>query len=142
VTKFIKNWRQNSLENLENHNWGDTANAPTNLVQRCIELSKIPVCDFSLSDLRLMIGQKFGLQFLVPLAIEKIQDDIFIEIDYYEGDLLSSILEIDTSFWNYNENHWTQLNKLITNKRHELEENKIVITKFDNSKFGATKGCH
>ena len=42
-----------------------------------------------------MIGQKFGLDYLIPIAVEKIQKDIFIEADFYEGDLLENILKID-----------------------------------------------
>ena len=59
--KLKNNWRQKSLEILENQNWADPAIAPTNLVKRCIELRKIPIDNFSLSDLRLMIGQHFEI---------------------------------------------------------------------------------
>jgi hypothetical protein len=142
VAKLENNWRQKSLEALENNNWGDAANAPTNLVKRCIELSKVPVGNFTTSDLRLMIGQKFGLQFLIPLALEKLQDDVFLEADFYEGDLLSNILNVDTSFWNDNESIWTALSKLINDKQQELADRKIVTTKFDNAKFVAKKGSH
>ena len=82
-----------------------------------------------------MIGQQFGLPFLIPLALEKLQDDIFIEADSYEGDLLSNILNVDTSFWNGNENDQTQLNDLISGKRQELADIKIPTMKFDNAKF-------
>ena len=111
MAKLANNWRQKSLEALENHNWGDSTDAPTNLVKRCIELSKVPLDNFTISDLRLMIGQKFALQFLIPLALETLHNDIFIEADFYEGDLLSNILDIDTSFWNDNQNYWAELNK-------------------------------
>jgi hypothetical protein len=140
--KLKNNWRYKSLETLENQSWGDSLNAPTNLVRRCIELTKIPIADFSLSDLRIMIGQQIGLPFLVPLALEKLQGDIFIEADFYEGDLLSNILNVDTSFWNDNENYWTQLNNLIRDKQQQLADMKISTAKFDNAKFRQTKGCH
>ena len=139
----IKNgWRHQSLETLENHYWGDPATAPTNLVKRCIELSKVPVDNFTLGDLRVMIGQKFGLQYLIPLSIEKLQDNIFVDADLYEGDLLENVLKIDTSYWNNNENYWTQLNDLIKDKLQDLKEMGIDTTKFDNSKFAEEKGCH
>lgn len=135
-------WRHQSLETLENHYWGDPATAPTNLVKRCIELSKVPVDNFTLGDLRVMIGQKFGLQYLIPLAIEKLQDNIFVDAELYEGDLLENVLNIDTSFWNNNETYWTQVNELIKHKRQEIASLKIALTNFDNSKFAAKKGCH
>ena len=43
-------WQQKSLEELEKQDWGDPATAPTNLVKRCIELSKVPVDRFTISD--------------------------------------------------------------------------------------------
>ena len=89
-----------------------------------------------------MISQKFGLQFLIPLALEKLQDDIFIEADFYYSDLLSNILAIDTSFWNDNKSHWVGLDKLINNKFEKLAELKITTTMFDNAKLQTTKGCH
>ena len=142
MTKPLGHLRQQSLETLENRSWGDASEAPTNLVKRCIQLSKIPIADFSPSDLRLMIGQQFGLPYLIPLALEKLQENIFIDADFYKGDLLSNILNVDTSFWNDNENFWTQLNNLINDKRQQLADMKILTTKFDNAKFGETKGCH
>ena len=134
IMKTKNSWRHKSLETLENHYWGDPADAPTNLVKRCIELSKVPVQNFSLGDLRVMIGQKFGLQYLVPLAIEKLQDNIFVDAELYEGDLLENVLKIDTSFWKNHEDCWTQLNELIKDKRKEIAELDIVTTDFDNLK--------
>lgn len=135
MTKLKNNWRYKSLESLENQNWGDSLDAPTDLVKRCIELSKIPIDDFTASDLRLMIGQKFGLSFLVPLALEKLQDNIFIEADFYEGDLLKNLLDIDISFWKHNKSYWTQLNNLLNDQRKQLSEIKISTAKFDNANF-------
>ena len=91
MTKSTSNWRQKSLEVLENHNWGDSTNAPTNLVKRCIELSKVSIDTFTLGDLRVMVGQKFGLKYLIPLAIERLQSNIFIDAELYDGDLLESV---------------------------------------------------
>ena len=139
---LINDWRRKSLDTLENHNWGNPAKAPTNLVRRCIELSKVSIDNFTLSDLRVLIGQKFGLKYLIPLAIEKLQDNIFVDTEFYKGDLLENILKIDTSYWENNENYWTQLNDLMKEKRKELKEMGIESTNFYNSKFAAKKGSH
>ena len=133
--KLEPNWRLNSLEELEKQDWGDPSTAPTNLVRRCIELSKVPVGSFTLSDLRVMIGQQFGLPFLIPIAIERLQGDIFVEADYFEGDLLSNVLDVDTVFWKDNQDYWTQLNHLINDKRQNLTAKKISTTKFDSAKL-------
>jgi hypothetical protein len=129
------NWQQESLEVLENHTWGNPEAAPTNLVKRCIELSKIPIANFSISDLRLMIGQQFGLTFLIPVALEKLKNDLLAEADYYEGDLLANVLEIDTSFWDKNRSYWIQLDEMIKDRRQELASLKISTQKFDEVRF-------
>ena len=82
-----------------------------------------------------MIGQQFGLPFLIPIALEKLQYDIFVDADFYEGDLLANILNVDTAFWNSNRNHWTQLNNLISDKRQRIIDMEISTTKFDSVKF-------
>ena len=94
MTTPIYDWRLKSLDTLENYNWGNPVKALTNLVRRCIGLSKVSIDNFTLSDLRVMIGQKFGLKYLIPLAIEKLQDNIFLDTEFYEGDLLENILKM------------------------------------------------
>lgn len=131
--KLKKDWRRKSLEALEKQDWGDPVTAPTNLVKHCIELTKVPIDTFTLSDLRLMIGQQFGLPYLIPIAIERLQDNILVEADYYEGDLLSNVLDVDAEFWRANQSYWTQINHLISDKRQELVEMKISATKFDRA---------
>lgn len=133
--KFEHNWRQKSLENLEKRNWGDAAKAPTELVRRCLELSTVPIGDFLLGDLRIMIGQQCGLPFLVPIALEKLQDNLFVEADYYEGDLLSALLNIDSAFWSEYRDHWNLLNQLVRDNGEQIKAKRINIAKFDSSKY-------
>lgn len=91
-----------SLQELENEVWG-APEFQSGLVLRCHELWTKPIADFSIGDLQLMIGQKFGQSYLVPQAIAILDDDPLAEGDYYPGDLLSSILTIDSSFWDARE---------------------------------------
>lgn len=81
-TTFENNWRQKTIESLEKKNFGNPNEAPTNMVKRCLELCKTPLEQFSVEELRLMIGQDFSLRYLIPLAIEHLQVDIFGEGDY------------------------------------------------------------
>ena len=90
--------------------------------------------DFTTEELRIMIGQEISLYFLIPLAIETLTDNLFAEGDYYEGDLLKSVLDVDTKFWDDNKDYWKQLNELIKNRRQEIKEMKFDLSKFDNFK--------
>ena len=46
-----------------------------------------------------MIGQNIGLEYLVPLALERLHKDPFAEGDYYPCDLLVSVLGSEAHFW-------------------------------------------
>ena len=58
-----------------------------------------PLEQFSIEELRITIGQNIGLEYLVPIAIERLQEDPFVEGDFYRGDLLVSVLSIERQFW-------------------------------------------
>ena len=130
--KFENNWRYKSIENLEKQDFGNPNEAPTNMVKRCLELCKVPLASFTVEDLRLMIGQQFSLRYLIPLAIEHLKTDIFIEGNYFPGDLLSNVLAIDKKFWIENKDLWVTINELIKDKRDEIAEEEIPTNIFDN----------
>ena len=46
-----------------------------------------------------MIGQQIGLRWLVPLALDVLEHNALVSGDYYEGDLLKNVLQIDKSLW-------------------------------------------
>ena len=127
------NWRHQTIENLEKQNFGNPDEAPTNMVKRCLELCKIPLDQFTVEDLRLMIGQEFSLRYLIPLSIEILKTDIFIEGDLYPGDLLNNVLSIDPKFWAGNKQLWKEVNNLIKTRRDELALQKIPTTPFDTA---------
>jgi hypothetical protein len=134
--KLENNWQCKSLFNLEKKTHSDDpGEVPTWLIKRCLELIKLPLNEYTIEDLRLMIGQDFGLSYLIPLAIEKLNDDLFAEGDLYEGDLLANVLKIDRTFWKQNPDLWMQVNNLIVNRRYDIERLKISVEKF-YSKWG------
>ena len=135
MTKLENNWRQKSLESLEKKTWPAlSSDEGSYLIKTCNSLRKKQLQDFTTEDLRIMIGQEIGLYFLMPLAIETLTDNLFAEGDYYEGDLLKSVLDVDTKFWDENKDYQQQLNELIKNRRQEIKEMKFDLSKFDNCK--------
>ena len=74
----------------------------SHLVKRCFELSNKKLKYFSPEDLRIMIGQSIGLEYLVPMAIEILREEPFIEADFYEGDLFLNVLKVEKTFWEGN----------------------------------------
>jgi hypothetical protein len=64
-----------TLTQLENDDWGQPGAdsypaAESYLVQACYRLRHKRLRDFTVEDLRIMIGQDFGLTYLIPEAIE------------------------------------------------------------------------
>ena len=131
----LKNPQQQTLEYLENSTRPPLpADGVTNLVKTCHALRKKPIGQFTIEDLRIMIGQEIGLDYLIPVALEKLMENLFAEGHYYEGDLLENVLNVNTTFWDDNKALWQQLNALIKDSREEIIRAKFDTTKFDNCK--------
>ena len=81
-----------TLQELDGEDWGEPT-YPSHLVNECHRLRTVPLKDFRVEDLRRLIGQKFSLEYLVPLALERLEADPWIDGDY-EGDLLNSVLSL------------------------------------------------
>ena len=99
--RFTDSDRNQSLQQIDGKNWGEpTLN--THVVKECHRLRQIPLCRFTIEDLRLAIGQSMGLEYLVPLALERLRDDPLAEGAYYPCDLLVNVLGVDQEFWKRN----------------------------------------
>jgi CDI immunity proteins len=90
--------RTKTLQELEGQDWGDPT-FESSLVTTCHRLRRKRLDDFNVEDLRIMIGQKIGLPFLVPIALERLAVDPFVEGDFYPGDLLAMVLQVDDAYW-------------------------------------------
>ena len=86
------------LDTLDPPAW-DPAPLDATLIRRCHQLRTKPLRDFTVEDLRIMIGQQVALSRLVPIALARLQPDPLVEDDYYPGDLMASVLRVDAAFW-------------------------------------------
>ncbi len=120
--KFENNWKQKSLESLEKKIWPtEAANESSYLIKTCNQLRKKQLKDFTIEDLRIMIGQSIGLKFLIPLAIEILKTDILAEADLYEGDLLNSVLISDKDYWKQEKENWEIVWQLLHQNKQNIE---------------------
>lgn len=69
-------------------------------------LGNKPARRLSPAELRELIARHMALRFTVPLAIERLADDPFLEAQRHPGDLLTAVLEADTRFWIDHEDLW------------------------------------
>lgn len=103
-----------NLEELEGEIWEDVPlKEKTSLIGRALQLRRRPLKKFSKDDLRFMIGQEIGLRFLIPIAIDTLAKNPLTQGIYYEGDLLSSILEVNQKFWQENPQLWWGVEEIV-----------------------------
>jgi hypothetical protein len=113
------NWKFKSLQNLEKRQ-SITIGYSSHLIKRCTELLIQPLNEYTVEDMRIMIGQQIGLDYLIPLALEQLNINILLEGDYYPGDLLVAVLKADKVFWNKNGALLIELTGLIKNNKDLL----------------------
>lgn len=80
----------------------------------------MPLEDFETADLRIMIGQQISLFFLVPLALEKLEEDPLAEGNYYPGDLLKVVLEVPAKFWGLHTDMQNSLRRIVVKTKELL----------------------
>jgi CDI immunity proteins len=111
--------RNTSLEELEHADWGEPT-FDSHLVITCHRLRRKSLIEFTVEDLRIMIGQGIGLPFLVPLAIERLETDPLAEGDLYAGDLLAAVLRVDKSFWREHADCFERMRRIVSRAKESL----------------------
>jgi hypothetical protein len=112
--------RQRTLDELDPPAWGEPE-GDSHLVTTCHALRRKPLVDFSIEDLRIMIGQGIGLRWLLPLALEALEAEPLAEGDFYPGDLLAAVLRVEPGVWS-NEPAWRARTAALLARLSEIPE--------------------
>ncbi|MDQ7806660.1 contact-dependent growth inhibition system immunity protein [Amycolatopsis sp. A133] len=88
-----------TLEQIDGEAWGEPPADASRLVKTGHELRRKPVSRLDAEDLRLLLGQRIGVEVLVPYALSLLETNPLAEGDYYPGDLLVTVLELPAEFW-------------------------------------------
>lgn len=83
-------FKERSLEQLEGV-WSDSEGI-SSLIKRCHSFRKKPLGVLNTEELRTLIGQRIGLSYLLPIALEVLDKNPLAEGDVYAGDLLVSVV--------------------------------------------------
>uniref|UniRef100_UPI00403EFBEE contact-dependent growth inhibition system immunity protein n=1 Tax=Paenibacillus sp. FSL K6-0276 TaxID=2921450 RepID=UPI00403EFBEE len=89
--------------------------------------------DFSVEDLRIMIGQGFSLKYLVPIALRYLADNPFVRGDFYKGDLLVCVINIEQTFWDLNPETHVELDSIITDVKYTIEKLLPLVSTYKTS---------
>ena len=114
------NYLNATLEELDGEDWG-TPPYDSSLVKNCHRLRRVPLMDFSIEDLRIMIGQEIGLKYLLPIALVDLEKEPFAEGDFYPGDLLKSVLGVSREFWRQNSELKGRMDAIVEKAKAKLE---------------------
>lgn len=110
-----------SIEQLTGDVWSGLG-LTTNLMEKVHRYRKIPLAELTVEQLRLLIGQSEELSCLVPLAFSELAKNPLAEGDFYEGDLLNSVLSVNSGFWKKNQVLKAEVLALISSSRKVIEE--------------------
>ena len=119
-----------SIEELEKDIWKNPSKFPTDLVEKCYRYRKISIAELTNEQIRLLISQKIGIEYLIGIALEKLERNILTEGDFYEGDLLVAVSSLPTQFWNENQSEFLNFKNLVK-RNSELIKNELGESKFD-----------
>ena len=128
-----------TLEELENDYW-DKPEFESYVTTTCYSARKKPLSDLSNEEVRLLIGQKISLKYILPLAVDILKSDPLIEVTFYPGDLLKVMLELNIEDWKDNKEERDSLLKILFNNSSDIESStdipeytKIVIRELISS---------
>jgi hypothetical protein len=69
--------------------------------------------EFGVEELRLLIARQQGLRRYVPLALDLLEENPLAEGDYYPGDLLHAILNVDGNYWHAHRDQWERVDEIV-----------------------------
>jgi len=111
--------RHKSLQDLEQDDWGEPT-FDSYVVRSSHRLRRKPLIEFTVEDFRVMIGQGIGLSFLIPLALERLEDEPLAAGDFYPGDLLAAVLRADEGFWNSHPDSFQRIRQVVSQVKDSM----------------------
>lgn len=122
---FENNWTTKSLEESEKRVW-DEPEYNSYLVTSCHRLRKKRLKDFDVEDLRIMIGQNIGLKFLIPSALDRLEENLLAEGNFYKGDLLIAVLSSAPGYWREHKENRATLIQLFNDNTAILNDTETI----------------
>ncbi len=110
-----------SIKQLEKDYSKDPTEFPTQLVENCYNYRKIPLQELTIEQIRLLISQKIGIEYLTEIALEKLDENILAEGAIYEGDLLEAVSRIPSEFWAEKAKEFQKLGRLVESNSENLK---------------------
>ena len=117
--------RSPTIEELEREVWA-APKVDSYLVGTIHALRRKPIAEFTVEDLRIMLGQNCGIEHLTPLALDRLEIDPFLAGDFYPGDLLSAVMGIPPHYWSAHLSAAERMDAIAHRATHELPRRGIT----------------
>ncbi len=109
-----------SIDQLQSSHSNSEASA--GIPSRCLQCMRIPVKDLSKEQVRLLLSHDIGTIFLLCKTIQILEEDILADGDFYPGDLLSALLNVDDIYWRNNPELAGRLYSLLNQQRPLIQK--------------------
>lgn len=117
-----------SLEELENSYWKDSG-FDSYVVRTVQAARKKPLSELSNEEIRVLVSQKVGLKYVLPIAVEILKRNPLTEASLYEGDLLECVLRLSSSDWSDNPEELREFRSIVQANQYECDEEIADLTK-------------
>ena len=127
-------WKEKTLIQLGYEKpFNGNINECTGLVRRCTMLHDSSLQSLEVEDIRILVSQNLGFPFTLRLALEILDADLYVEAEYYPGDLLVTVLSTSkNSQTKYPEENLV-LQRLIQKRDFKLEFDLFVDTEISQA---------
>lgn len=110
-----------SIEELENSCWEH--NDFDSYVVRTVQAArKKPLSELTNEEIRVLVGQKVGLKYILPMAVAILKKDPMAEIRFFEGDLLECVLRLSPADWSENSDELREFRSIILANRSSFND--------------------
>lgn len=112
---------EHSIEELENDFWPDLKDYPSPLVERCHKYRKINIKDLQINQIITLLIQDIGAEFLLPLVIERMKEDLSEEDSYNGSSFIQSFSSFNLSILNKNKDLKNKIITFFTSNQGSIE---------------------
>lgn len=98
-----------SLAELDSDAWQDADLDDPEIAALARRVATKPLRRLEGGELLPLLRRGLSLDFAVPLAMAKLEDDPFLQASGYTGDLLVALMEASPTYWAVNKSRWMEM---------------------------------
>lgn len=126
-----------SIEQIENHFWGEPDKSDTPLVKAIYKTVKKPLRSITIDELQRALVQEVSPEILVPLALVELDKNCLVNSGLYQGDLFIAVLKQSSNFWLKNKSLAVKIRTVSTNVINKFEQINRVRIDEEKALYGA-----